>query len=136
MKGGYKEPFEAMAGTPTTEELYFVSGGQEFVVQLTYNYTTDKSATREYEQQFSADQCDAYWGETRKEFNNATVEEIQEWINKYTKNLYDSGEWINCSKPCEECGTVHYNGVGNESIQVTDIDPNLGDKPGGLLAQW
>ena len=76
MKGGYKEPFEAMAGTPTTEDLYFVSGGQEFVAQLTYNYTTDKSATREYEQRFSADQCDAYWGETRKEFNNATVEEI------------------------------------------------------------
>lgn len=30
----YEEPYEAMAGLPTTENLYFVSGGQEFVAQL------------------------------------------------------------------------------------------------------
>ncbi|MCM1441697.1 MAG: hypothetical protein NC131_21180, partial [Roseburia sp.] len=31
---GYEEPYEAMAGSPTTENLYFVSGGQEFVAQI------------------------------------------------------------------------------------------------------
>ena len=45
----YEEPYEAMAGLPTTENLYFVSGGQEFVAQLKYEYTTNMTAVRNFE---------------------------------------------------------------------------------------
>lgn len=41
------EEFEAMAGTPTTRNLYFASGGNQWVVQATYNITTF-NAQRQY----------------------------------------------------------------------------------------
>lgn len=34
----YEEDYEAMAGVPTTENLYFASGGSEFLVQLTAEF--------------------------------------------------------------------------------------------------
>ncbi|MDO4327514.1 MAG: hypothetical protein Q4E24_16075 [bacterium] len=61
----YSEPFEAMAGLPTTENLYFVSGGQEFVAQIKYEYTEDKEAIRTFEQQYSQTQCEGYYYSTK-----------------------------------------------------------------------
>lgn len=115
----YKEPYEAMAGLPTTENLYFVSGGQEFVAQLKYEYETDKTAIRNFEQKYQGTQCEGYWEPSTKHFDNATVEEIQEWMNTYTKVQHEDGSFIN-AKRCPVCGTLHTNGTGNEHIIATE----------------
>ena len=47
---GAHEPYEAMSGFPTTENLYFASGGKEFMVQLKYEYVKEKNSYRTYTQ--------------------------------------------------------------------------------------
>lgn len=47
---GANEPFEAMAGFPTTRDIYFASGGSEYVVQITYDYVEGKNGKRAYTQ--------------------------------------------------------------------------------------
>ena len=118
----YTEPFEAMAGSPTTENLYFTSGGQEFVAQIKYQYTTDKTAIRSFEQKYSAETCEGYWTPVTKTFTNATTEEVQNWLNTWTGTPHTEGEFITAKK-CSQCGIVHQNGTGKEAIQSTSIDP-------------
>lgn len=122
----YKEPYEAMSGLPTTENLYFVSGGQEFVAQLKYEYETDKSALRNFEQKYQGTQCEGYWEPSTKHFDNATVGEIQEWMNQYTKVQHEDGSFIN-AKRCSVCGTLHTNGTGNEHIIATEYEDIVSD---------
>lgn len=119
---GYSEPYEAMAGTPTTENLYFVSGGQEFVAQIKYQYTTDKDAIRSFEQKYEAKDCEGYWTPVTKTFTNASTEEVQNWLNTWTGATHTSGEFIT-AKACTQCGVIHQNGTGKEAIQKTSIDP-------------
>ena len=45
---GANEQFEAMAGFPTTENVYFASGGSEYVVQLKYEYRKEQESSRGY----------------------------------------------------------------------------------------
>ena len=61
-------------GSPTTEDLYFASGGQDFVAQIKYEYIGPteqdqnpeiKNAIRNYEQGYSATQCGGYWQPVR-----------------------------------------------------------------------
>lgn len=47
---GASEEFEAMTGFPTTRDLYFASGGNEYVVQLEYEYQKSKNGFRTYTQ--------------------------------------------------------------------------------------
>lgn len=125
----YSEPYEAMSGSPTTENLYFVSGGQEFVAQITYEYTTDKDTIRNFEQKYSATNCEGYWTPCTKTFTDATTEEVQSWLNTWTGSPHTSGEFIN-SKVCTQCGTVHQNGTGSEAIISTSITGGVGgDEP-------
>ncbi|GKX28606.1 hypothetical protein SH1V18_10860 [Vallitalea longa] len=49
---GY-EKFEAMAGTPTTEPLYFISGGSEFIVDFSATYKKNLEVERTYKSVFS-----------------------------------------------------------------------------------
>lgn len=119
---GYSEPYEAMAGTPTTENLYFVSGGQEFVAQIKYQYTEDKDAIRTFEQKYDAVTCEGYWKPVTKTFTNASTEEVQNWLNTWTGATHTSGEFIT-AKACTQCGVIHQNGTGKETLQKTAIDP-------------
>lgn len=48
------ETFEAMAGTPTTRNLYFASGGSEFIVNIETEYVPNETATRSYKSYFSS----------------------------------------------------------------------------------
>lgn len=143
---GYYENYEAMAGSPTTEDLYFASGGQDFVAQIKYEYIglTEqdqnpeiKNAIRNYEQGYSATQCGGYWQPVTKTFNNATTEEVQAWLNTWTGSPHTSGEFIT-AHVCPECGTVHQNGTGQEAIHSTSIENSeSGDKvsPGGYYSE-
>ncbi|THF73940.1 hypothetical protein [Cohnella fermenti] len=49
-----KESFEAMAGTPTTHDLYFASGGSEYIVDIVTEYVKDATAARTYTSKFNA----------------------------------------------------------------------------------
>jgi hypothetical protein len=143
---GYYENYEAMAGSPTTEDLYFASGGQDFVAQIKYEYIGPteqdqnpeiKYAIRNYEQGYSATQCGGYWQPVTKTFNNATTEEVQAWLNTWTGSPHTSGEFIT-AHVCPECGTVHQNGTGQEAIHSTSIENSeSGDKvsPGGYYSE-
>ena len=132
-KDRYEEPFEAMAGAPTTENLYFVSGGQEFVAQLKYEYTTDKEAIREYEQKYSTEECTAYWTPVTKTFTDVPVDEVNQWLRDNTDNYSLTGDFITASI-CDECGQLHTIGEGDEDHVHTSISGNIGDddkpKPG------
>lgn len=129
-KTKYTEPFEAMAGAPTTENLYFASGGQEFVAQLKYEYVTNKDAIREFEQKYSSTQCEGYWTPCEKEFTDATIADIDAWLRANTDAPSRTGAFITESY-CEDCGTVHHNGVGHEDIISTSITGGItgSDKP-------
>lgn len=143
---GYYENYEAMAGSPTTEDLYFASGGQDFVAQIKYEYIGPteqdqnpeiKNAIRNYEQGYSATQCGGFWQPVTKTFNNATTEEVQAWLNTWTGSPHTSGEFIT-AHVCPECGTVHQNGTGQEAIHSTSIENSeSGDKvsPGGYYSE-
>lgn len=50
---GSDEQFEAMAGTPTTRQLYFSSGGSEFMVDIVTEYMPQTTATRSYRSHFT-----------------------------------------------------------------------------------
>lgn len=126
---GYNEPYETMAGSPTTEHLYFASGGQDFVAQIKYEYIGPteqnqnpeiKNAIRNYEQGYSATQCGGYWTPVTKTFTDATTAEVQAWLNTWTGSPHTSGEFIT-AHACPECGTIHQNGTGQEAIHSTSI---------------
>lgn len=129
-KTRYEEPFEAMSGFPTTENLYFVSGGQEFVAQFQYEYTANKNAIREFEQKYSATQCAGYWTPCQKSWTDATIDEINTWLRAHTDAPSLTGEFITQSV-CKECGQVHNNGIGAENIVSTSITGDItgSDKP-------
>lgn len=143
---GYYENYEAMAGSPTTEDLYFASGGQDFVAQIKYEYIGPteqdqnpevKNAIRNYEQGYSATQCGGYWQPVTKTFTDATTEDVQAWLNTWTGSPHTSGEFIT-AHVCPECGTVHQNGTGQEAIHSTSIENSeSGDKvsPGGYYSE-
>lgn len=116
----YTEPFEAMAGSPTTENLYFTSGGQEFVAQIKYQYTTDKTAIRSFEQKYTTETCAGYYSSGQfyttgdqpdNGLHQAEINTCVDW-----KTHVDG---VN-SKKCSECGYEHYAGASkNEPAYPT-----------------
>lgn len=109
---GYAEPYEAMAGSPTTENLYFVSGGQEFVAQITYKYVKDKNTVRNFEQKYTTETCPGYYA-SEKTWTTTATDTIQQELTNMTTQAHigqgnvGSGGWINESPPCPQCGSVH-----------------------------
>jgi hypothetical protein len=64
IKAGYVQPnsgsvedFNAMTGTPTTETLFFASGGSEFVVQMDGEFVQNDTYTRTYTVTYSPVAC-------------------------------------------------------------------------------
>ena len=60
------EAFEAMAGVPSTEMLYFASGGSEFIVELELERVEGEDGMRTYSTKFFGTECefkhqDAFW---------------------------------------------------------------------------
>lgn len=59
------ETFEAMAGVPSTERLYFGAGGTEFVVDVELEYERDKdSVWRTYHSYYTGTACEHKSGDT------------------------------------------------------------------------
>jgi hypothetical protein len=52
------ETFDAMTGTPTTRNLYFSTGGSEFIVDIKVKYYGNETATRNYTDTYTPVICD------------------------------------------------------------------------------
>lgn len=55
---GSKENFEAMAGVPSTETMYFTSGGSEFILEMELELIQKESAWRDYNEVFWGTECE------------------------------------------------------------------------------
>lgn len=55
---GSKEDYEAMAGVPSTEYLYYASGGSEFVLEFELEYIEGEKGLRKYETKFYGTECE------------------------------------------------------------------------------
>ena len=55
---GTDETYEAMAGTPSTEFLYFASGGSEFILEFELNYMEGEQGVRWYQYKFYGTECE------------------------------------------------------------------------------
>lgn len=64
--GTLKEDWEAMAGVPSTEQLYFAAGGSEFIVDITLEYVKDEVAKRTYDAYYTQVNCEHYQGDAHK----------------------------------------------------------------------
>lgn len=51
---GSNEAFDAMSGTPTTRNLYFASGGSEFIVDIQVQYVPQVTQSRTYKSYFTS----------------------------------------------------------------------------------
>lgn len=57
------EKYEAMAGVPTTEDLYFGVGGSEFIVDFEAEYNKKQSAERTYKVHYDGIECEFKQGD-------------------------------------------------------------------------
>ena len=55
---GSEETFEAMAGVPSTEHMYFTSGGSEFIMEFELEYVEREQAWRKYVDTFGNTECE------------------------------------------------------------------------------
>lgn len=62
--GTLKESYEAMAGVPSTEQLYFAAGGSEFIVDVTLEQVKNEVAKRTYVSYFTGTDCEFKQGDT------------------------------------------------------------------------
>ena len=65
--GFLMEDFEAMAGVPSTEQMYFAAGGSEFIVDIGLNEAADETAYRTYDYYYSAVNCEYQSGDQSNE---------------------------------------------------------------------
>lgn len=52
------EKYEAMSGTPTTEDLYYAVGGSEFIVDFEAEYNKEQTAERTYKVHYDGVECE------------------------------------------------------------------------------
>lgn len=109
-EANYHEPFEAMAGTPTTRDLYFTSGGQEFVAQITYKFTPAQNATRYYEQKYTREKSAGYYhtSETYTDITPSAANAL-DWTSRKEGITQKTETWDNGGK------FIHYNTTGSTS---------------------
>ncbi len=64
----YNEEYEAMAGTPTTRDLYLGVGGSEFIVDFSAALKKELTATRKYTVHYDGCECEFKEGDQAKSF--------------------------------------------------------------------
>ncbi|GKX28642.1 hypothetical protein SH1V18_11220 [Vallitalea longa] len=89
----YHESFEAMAGVPTTEKLYFASGGSEFIVDVTLEYCENQEATRKYKSYFTGVPSEFKEGDQAGNYEVGGFTFNAHEGGSYTKTWSDSIPW-------------------------------------------
>lgn len=87
---GANEPFEAMAGFPTTRDIYFASGGSEYVAQVTYEYREKQNSKRTYTQ------------DTSTKLSSLTIPYKTQSANQDSASI--SGKPADLKATCPDCG--------------------------------
>lgn len=82
------ETFEAMTGVPTTRDLYFASGGSEFMLEMEWEYIKDGQATRRYQVKYAGTDCEYKAGDTAP---NQTLG--GQSVDLHTGGSYTSPPW-------------------------------------------
>lgn len=83
------ETFEAMAAVPSTEALYFTSGGSEFILDIYTQYIPDERAERTYKSYFASTNCEFKSGDTLK--GASRPYKVQE--EKFAADKDDNSYW-------------------------------------------
>jgi hypothetical protein len=68
----YNEMWEAMAGVPTTRNLYFAVGGSEFIVDMQGTIIKEQTATRTYNARYNSVDCEYKIGDQAKSYTFAS----------------------------------------------------------------
>lgn len=105
------EQFEAMAGTPTTRDLYFGAGGSEFIVDFKAEYKKYNTAERTYRVYYSGTECEFKEADNSKTHTLGGVT-----VNTHTGGSYVAAQvWsgnhghTQNSANCGTCGATGYN---------------------------
>lgn len=122
MKGNLSEDWEAMAGVPSTEQLYFAAGGSEFIVEVQVERVEDEVAKRTYMSTYSGTECEFKPGDTMA-VNQSSFSPSGggSWIDNHIEcNHENGGDWtISASwsgqnphtqnpQSCSTCGASGY----------------------------
>lgn len=105
-----KEKYEAMSGVPVTANLYFATGGHEFVVNTSYSIKSF-NPTRVYEYSANESACDESWiqtGDSRLNCIKVSDCDNHELVETYTAGADGTCE-LKCDKTediisCEDAG--------------------------------
>ena len=90
---GSKEEWEAMAGIPSTETMYFTSGGSEFILEMELEFIEGEKATREYRNTFFGTECEFKRNDqfkasnepgTAEDSNSFNNDGLTEWHDNFT----------------------------------------------------
>ncbi|WP_273321509.1 glycine-rich protein [Vallitalea guaymasensis] len=92
----YGETFEAMAGTPTTRDLYFATGGSEFIIEIHAEYLKDQKVNRTYKSKFSGTPCEFQTGDQAGSYtvpSPSGANSSDTSVNVHGGNLTISATW-------------------------------------------
>lgn len=113
------ENFDAMAGTPSTQQFYYAIGGSEFIVDVEFEYIQDATSVwRTYKSKFDGVASEF------KDGDNAKTGQIQE----HTVNLHDGGTYSH-----DWSGSIPNKGVattatGDGEVTATSVAvPDMSD---------
>lgn len=116
----YNESYEAMAGVPSTEKLYFAVGGSEFIVDMAMEYKQDTEVWRTYHSYFTQTDCEYKGPDTAGSFS----------VGGYTADAHAGGSWTkrftgnntHTQNPttCGTCGASGFNActVDNSNFEA------------------
>lgn len=114
--GTLKETYEAMAGVPTTEQLYFAAGGSEFIVDVSLEYCKDDKAIRSYTSYFAGTTCE-YHGVGK---DGMTTKTTGVYSRSGTVSGDISGSWsVNTSNNNITCGCCVCGGGGDWTVTIS-----------------
>lgn len=117
---GSEETWEAMAGVPSTETLYFTSGGSEFIVELELEFVEGEKAERTYLTTFFGTECEFKRGDQFKPI-------------KASGTSNESG-FSNVPTVIQEKFTTDTSGIDTGNIEDKDAEWYQGFKPDGAAS--
>lgn len=117
------ETFEAMAAVPSTETMYFTSGGSEFIMDLYTQYVPDEKAVRKYKSVFQDVDCEFRKGDALKG-GSKTYEKQETFVADKDDKKIDGGKQVKAeeshiAKPNNERLTTDENDVKDHEHDTT-----------------
>lgn len=94
MRGNLSEDWEAMAGVPSTEQLYFAAGGSEFIVEVAVERIEDEVAKRTYTSGYTGTECEFKQADTMAVNQSSLSPSGGSWVDNHIScNHENGGDW-------------------------------------------